>query len=68
MFPVLRKELIELGVHQARESAQHVGEIFLRIDAAPAAALDDPIDHRAAPAGLWVADEEPTTLVRERSS
>lgn len=44
------------------QPSEHVGQVILRIDAAPAAADDDRVNDGAAPAGIRVADEQPALL------
>ena len=45
-------------VHR-RQTPQDVGEIFVRIDSPTSATHDQRVDHRTAPTGARVADEEP---------
>ena len=61
-----REEFADLSDLRRRQAGQHVGEIFLRVQAAPPATDQDGIDHRAAPSRLGMADEEPSLATDRR--
>jgi hypothetical protein len=53
-------------VFHGGQAAQHIGQIFLRVDAATAATLNDGVDDRTAPAGVGMADEAPALATHHR--
>ena len=61
-----REKFADLRDLCGRQPRQHLGEIFLRVQAAPPATDQDRIDHCAAPSGLGVADEEPSLATDRR--
>jgi hypothetical protein len=48
------------------QATQHIGQVFLRINATAAATLNDGVDDRAAPASVGVADEQPALSTDHR--
>jgi hypothetical protein len=48
------------------QAAQHISQVFLWIDAAATATLNDGVDDRAAPAGVGMADEQPSLSTHHR--
>src|SRR6266542_6725780 len=67
-FPVLWQELIDLGVLHPWHPGQHVGQVFLSLDASSSATLKNRIDHRTAPTRIRMANEEPTALTHTTGS
>src|SRR5579883_3206616 len=59
-FPMGGEEFADLSDLCRRQAGQHIGEIFLRVQASPPATDQDGIDHRAAPSRLGVTNEEPS--------
>ena len=53
------EQVLDLSDFQRGQARQDVGEIFLRVQAAPPATDQNGIDHRTTPSGIGVADEEP---------
>ena len=49
-------------VAHRRQARENIGEIFLRIDAVTAAALDEGVNDGAAPTRVRVADKEPAAF------
>ena len=60
-----REEFADLSDLGGRQASQHIGEIVLRVQAAPPATGQDGVDHRATPSGLGMADEQPPLAVME---
>lgn len=58
-FPVGREELGDLSDVHRRQTPQHIGQVGLGIDAPPPATDDQRVDHRGAPTGVGVPQEEP---------
>jgi hypothetical protein len=58
-FPLAGQELMDLLIGHRGQAAQHVGQIFLGVNTPATATLDDGVDHRTAPPGVGMADEEP---------
>ena len=56
---MLRQQWVNLGDVDGRQSAQNLGEVFLRVDRATAATDDEGVDHSTAPTGVGMPDEEP---------
>jgi hypothetical protein len=50
-----REQVLDLSDRQRGQSGQHVGEIFLRVQAAPSATDQGRVDHRAAAGALYAA-------------
>ncbi len=48
------------------QASQHVGQIFLRVDATAPAALDDGVDNCTAPTCVGMTDEEPAVSTNDR--
>ena len=57
-FPAAGQHVLDLVVFHGGQATQHIGQVFLRIDAAAAATLNDGVDDGAAPAGVGMADEQ----------
>ncbi len=60
------EQVLDLSDFQRGQASQDVAEIFLRVEAASPATDQDGIDHRTAPPGLGVADEEPPFAAHRR--
>src|SRR5215472_795827 len=58
LFPARRDKFRELLLGRARQAREHVLEVAPRINAAPSAANDYRVDHRAAPTGLGMANKQ----------
>ena len=58
-FPTTGQQLLHLRILHCGQSLEHVGQIFLRIDPAPPATLNDGVDHRAAPTRLGMPNKQP---------
>ena len=54
-----REQVLDLSDFRGCQTGHDVGDIFLRNQAAPPATDQEAVDHRAAPSGLGMADEEP---------
>jgi len=61
-----REEFADLSDLRRRQAGQHVGQIVLRVQAAPPATDQDRIDHGAAPSGLGMANEQPSPAAHRR--
>ena len=59
-FPIDRKQRIDAIDCDGRQTAENVGEVILRINAAAAAADENGIDHSAAPAGIGMTNKQPS--------
>ena len=55
-------------VFHGGQAAQDIGQIFLGVDTATAATLNDRVDHRTAPTGVGMADKEPALATDHRRS
>ncbi len=63
-----REEFADLSDLGGRQAGQHIGEIFLRVQAAPPATDQDRINHRTAPSRLGMADEQPPLAAHRRGA
>ena len=53
-------------VTQRGQATQDIGQVFLRVDPAPATTLYDGVDHRTVPTGIGMADEGPALATNDR--
>jgi hypothetical protein len=60
--PLVREKFSDLIGGHGGEAPENVGEVFLRVDAVAAAALDEGVNDGAAPARLRMSNEEPPAL------
>ena len=67
-FPVGGEQLPNLTAGHRGQTAERIGQVFLRVDAKAAAALDEGIDHGATPTRVRVPDKEPAALADRRRS
>lgn len=65
-FPAAGQQLPDRVVLQRGQSAQHVGQVCLRIDPIASATLNEGVDDRATPAGVGVANEQPAAPAHRR--
>ena len=67
MLPRFGQEVSEIVlIGQRGESAEHIGEIRVRVDAVALAGADQGVEHGGAVAGFGVPDEEPIFLSHRR--
>ena len=62
-LPPARQKIRDLAGGHRRQPLENIGEVFLRIDAVTAAALNDGIDDGTAPPGIRVPEKEPSAFV-----
>jgi len=65
-LPATGQQFFDLVVFHGRQPPQHIGQVFLGIEAVPAAALNDRVNHGAAPTRLRMSDEEPAAPAHRR--
>jgi len=62
-LPLAGQKISDLAGGHRRQPLENIGEVFLRIDAVAAAALNDGIDDGTAPPGIRVPEKEPSAFV-----
>ena len=60
--PLVREKFSDLVGGHRGQACENIGEIFLRVDAVTAAALDEGVNDSAAPTGVGMSDKEPATF------